>query len=46
MVDWMKMGFSSQAEYKVFLDTKMKDLIKRIKNDPKLLSVFIRLNDR
>ena len=40
------MGFKSEKEYKVFLDQKMKDLLDKIKNDPKLLNVFKRLNDK
>ena len=45
-MDWKRMGFSTEAEYTKFLDDKMKSLIDRIKNDPKLLAVFKRLNDR
>ena len=45
-MDWKKMGFKSEKEYKVFLDQKMKDLLDKIKNDPKLLNVFKRLNDK
>ena len=45
-MDWKKMGFKSEVEYKAFLDQKMKDLLDKIKNDPKLLNVFKRLNDK
>jgi hypothetical protein len=45
-MNWKKMGFKSEKEYKVFLDQKMKDLLDKIKNDPKLLNVFKRLNDK
>ena len=45
-IDWKKMGFKSEAEYTAFLDKKAKDLIDKITNDPKLLNVFKRLNDR
>lgn len=45
-VDWKKMGFDSEEEYKKFLDTKMKDLINKIIGDPELLAVFKRLNDK
>ena len=45
-MDWKKMGFKSEKEYNDFLDQKMNDLLAKIKNDPKLLNVFKRLNDR
>ena len=40
------MGFKSEAEYKKFLDHHMKVLLNKIFNDPKLLAVFKRLNDK
>jgi len=40
------MGFKSDEDYKKFLDTKMKDLIDKIKNTPELLAVFKRLHDK
>jgi hypothetical protein len=45
-MNWKKMGFKSEAEYKKFLDDKMKTLLDKIKSDPKLLNVFKRLFDR
>lgn len=45
-MDWMKMGFNSEEEYKKFLDDKMKSLLDKIKNNPKLLDVFKRLYNR
>jgi GTP-dependent phosphoenolpyruvate carboxykinase len=45
-MDWEKMGFKSNEDYKKFLDTKMKSLLDKIKNDPELLSVFKRLHDK
>ena len=42
-MDWKKMGFKSYDE---FLETKMKDLMDKIKSDPKLLDVFKRLKDK
>jgi hypothetical protein len=45
-MDWKKMGFKSKEDYDKFLDTKMKDLLDKIKNNPKLLDVFKRLYDR
>ena len=45
-MDWKKMGFATEAEYIKFLDDKMKSLLDKIKNDPKLLNVFKRLFDR
>jgi len=43
---WKKSGFKSEEEYKKFLDSKMKDMMNRIKSDPKLLNVFKRLKDK
>ena len=43
---WKKSGFKSEEEYNKFLDTKMKDMMDRIKSDPKLLNVFKRLKDK
>lgn len=43
---WKKSGFKSEEEYNKFLDTKMKGMMDKIKSDPKLLSVFKRLNDK
>lgn len=45
-MDWKKMGFKSEKEYNDFLKTKMDQLMNKIKNDPKLLNVFKRLNDK
>ena len=45
-MDWKKMGFNSEKEYNDFLDQKMNGLLDKIKNDPKLLNVFKRLNDK
>lgn len=45
-MDWKKMGFNSKENYKKFLDIKMKELLDKIKGDPKLLAVFKRLYDR
>ena len=45
-MNWEKMGFKSKEDYEKFLKTKMKDLLDKIKNDPKLLDVFKRLHDR
>jgi len=45
-MDWKKMGFKSKEEYEKFLDTKMNDLLDKIKNNPKLLEVFKRLHDK
>ncbi len=44
--DWKKMGFESNDDYQKFLDTKMKDLLDKIKNTPELLNVFKRLHDK
>lgn len=45
-MDWEKMGFKSNEDYQKFLDTKMKDLMDKIKNTPELLAVFKRLHDK
>jgi len=45
-IDWKAMGFDSEEEYNKFLEMKMKDLLDKIKGDPKLLAVFKRLNDK
>ena len=45
-MDWKKMGFESNEDYQKFLDTKMKDLIDKIKNTPELLNVFKRLHNK
>ena len=45
-MDWKKMGFNTEAEYKKFLDDKMKQLLDKIKNTPELIAVFKRLGDR
>jgi len=45
-MDWKKMGFKSKEDYDKFLDTKMKDLMNKIKNNPELLDVFKRLKDK
>ena len=36
----------SEKEYTKFLDNKLKGLMDKIKNDPKLLNVFKRLKDK
>ena len=46
MVDWKKMGFKTEDEYNQFLKMKLDSMMNQIKNDPKLLNVFKRLNDR
>ena len=45
-MDWKKMGFKSEEEYKKFLDDKMKTLLDKIISNPKLLNVFKRLYDK
>jgi predicted transcriptional regulator len=45
-MDWKKMGFESNDDYQKFLDTKMKDLLDKIKNTPDLLNVFKRLHNK
>lgn len=45
-MDWKKMGFKTEEEYIKFLDAKAKELIDKIKKDPKLLNVFKRLKDK
>ena len=45
-MDWKKMGFKTEEEYKKFLDDKMKSLLNKIKSDPKLLTVYKRLKDK
>lgn len=45
-MNWKKMGFKSEEEYSVFLKTKMDLLLDKIKNNPKLLNVFKRLNNK
>lgn len=45
-MDWEKMGFKSNEDYQKFLDTKIKDLINKIKNTPELLNVLKRLHDK
>ena len=45
-MDWKKMGFKNNEDYLKFLDTKMKDLIDKIKTTPELLNVFKRLHDK
>ena len=45
-MDWKKMGFKSKEDYDEFLETKMKDLMNKIKNNPELLDVFKRLKDK
>jgi len=45
-MDWKKMEFKSNEDYLKFLDTKMKDLIDKIKTTPELLNVFKRLHDK
>jgi hypothetical protein len=45
-MDWKKQGFKSEQEYIKFLDDKAKELMDKIKKDPKLLNVFKRLKDR
>ena len=45
-MDWKKMGFKTEQEYNTFMKKKMEQLFKMITDDPKLLDVFKRLNDR
>jgi hypothetical protein len=45
-MDWKKMGFKTEEEYKKFLKEKWENLLQKIKNDPKLLNVFKRLNHK
>jgi hypothetical protein len=45
-MDWKKMGFDTEKDYKEFLDKKLNDLMQKIKTDPKLLNVFKRLKDK
>ena len=45
-MDWQKMGFKSKEEYEKFLDTKLKDMLDKIKGNPKLLDVFKRLQNK
>ena len=42
-MDWKKMGFTTEAEYKKFLDDKMKILNEKIMEH---IDVFKRLADR
>jgi hypothetical protein len=42
-MDWKKMGFATEAEYKKFLDEKMKSLNEKIMAN---IDVFKRLADR
>ena len=45
-MDWKKMGFETEKEYKDFLKMKLDSLLSKIKNDPELLNVFKRLKDK
>lgn len=45
-MDWKKMGFNTEKEYLDFLEKKKRELMDKIKNDPKLLNVFKRLKDK
>jgi hypothetical protein len=45
-MDWLKTGFKSEKEYNNFLITKMNQLMSKIKNNPELLNVFKRLNNK
>ena len=45
-MDWKKMGFNSEEEYKIFLDKKLNDFIGKIKSDKELLNVFKRMKDK
>jgi hypothetical protein len=45
-MDWKKMGFKTEEEYKKFLKEKWENLLQKIKNDPRLLNVFKRLNHK
>lgn len=42
-MDWKKMGFKSEKEYKDFLDKKLKNLNIKIEQN---IDVFKRLNNR
>lgn len=44
-VDWKKMGFKSEKEYKEFLDKKLEDFMKKIQ-EPAIAAVFKRLANR
>lgn len=44
-VDWKKMGFKSEKEYKEFMDKKMQKLIDKLQ-EPKIAAVFKRLTNR
>jgi len=44
--NWKEMGFKTEKQYNEFLKNKMDSLMSQIKNDPKLLNVFKRLNDK
>jgi hypothetical protein len=45
-VDWKKMGFNSEEEYRKYMNDKMEALLDRIRSTPKLLDVFKRLKDK
>lgn len=44
-MDWKKMGFKTEAEYKKFLEDKWQSL-KRKLDEPEIKAVFKRLKDR
>ena len=45
-MDWAGMGFGSAADYKEYLRKRAKDLLQQITQNPELLNVFKRLNDK
>ena len=45
-LDWKKMGFETEKEYKDFLKMKMDSLLSKIENTPELLNVLKRLKDK
>jgi len=45
-MDWKRMGFNNEEEYTKFLDQKLKEFVKRLESNGKVLSVFKRLKDR
>jgi hypothetical protein len=44
-MDWKKMGFKSEEEYKKFLNDKWEQLKKKL-DEPEIKAVFKRLADR
>ena len=44
-MDWKKMGFKTEQEYKQFLEEKWQSLKKKLE-EPKIAAVFKRLADK